>query len=333
MKLRSRIYLIGRKVWRKAFLRLTEKLRPAELPYEETVEHTTRIVEHPFILKSITERGEAKKRVRRKRYPTITIGGASKGNIDEVRIFLKNVLDLEYPKEKITYLFVCADEESKKPFIEMLPQERTVLLLEKPRSKKYKGPHFLGGAWKQLQEETKTEYFFFCDTDLCFLPRTLLLELLAEERVDWDIIGPYNRMEGSDAFFDTYAAYRENGRPFGKYPHDRLSIYPIKMRSFCVCWLSKTSVWKQYKTMDPDCFVVGFWKLWEKGIKMYMCPWITVVHISGGNVEGGLADLVLKGTLSIDGLLEEKVTTEEHLDYLFKITTGEGLYAWWKPKR
>jgi hypothetical protein len=329
MKLRMSIYLVGRKIWRKMFVVIKENLKPAELSNGESVKQVTlRIVER----RNLIETGKVKMQRRRKKYPTITIGGPSKGNSDEVRIFLKNILDLEYPKEKITYLFVCADEESKKPFIEMLPKERTVLLLEKPTSEKYRGAHFLGGAWKQLQKETKTEYFLFCDTDLCFLPRTLLLELLGEERVDWDIIGPYNRMEGRDAFFDSGVAYREDGSRFGGHPPEKLSVFPIRMRSFCVCWLSKTSVWKQYEIMDPDCYIVGFWKLWEKGIKMYMCPWITVVHISGGNVEQPIAYLVQKGMLSIHKLLEEKITTEEHLNYLFKITTGKGLYAWYKPR-
>jgi hypothetical protein len=173
---------------------------------------------------------------------------------------------IDYPLEKLKFLFVVPNEEvSKRPIVEIL-KDRKVTILTDQWSGSRKGIHWIGQAWKQFQDNVDTDYVFFVDNDLDVIPSNILIDLLAASE-PWDVIGPAT-------------LNHRNGVPADSYPYERVGKRGkyLEMKGYCMCWLAKASVFRSVKITDPDCFYSTFRKLFMMGYTILLDPTIVAFH-------------------------------------------------------
>jgi len=184
MKLRTSIYLVGRRVWRKIYFTIKEKLKPVELRDEGTIERITpRIIEHPFILRKVIETEREKTRASTSK-SKLTIELWSRGRVDHCNVLLASLLSQSYTGWDLTFLEdFDQNYESDAIFsrlVELIKDKGHKVIFLKPRS-------YLGcvGSAIEVMKETKTEYAMKMDDDHYFEPNVLeeLITVLEKNRI------------------------------------------------------------------------------------------------------------------------------------------------------
>mgnify|MGYP001074946355 CR=1 FL=1 len=233
MKLRSRIYVIGRKIWRKMYATVIEKVRPADLPYEGTIAQVTPlIIEHPSILKKVIqpERGEV-----RARKSKLTIELWSRGRVDYCNVLLASFLSQSYTEWDLTFLEDFDQNYEDDPIfprlLKLIKERGHKVIFLKPRS-------YLGCVKSAIEvmKETETEYAMKMDDDHYFEPNAFeeLVNVL-EKNKSFGAIGgmlypigveSFERKEHIPRDFNKWSG--PNKRIWNDYS-TRTSIYPSQV--------------------------------------------------------------------------------------------------------
>jgi len=246
------------------------------------------------------------------KWPKIMVCLLTKNDGKYLPRFLESMSKLDYPKEKLRWVWIYGESVDNTldiilKFHEEQPYKFEVYeepVVDMPiRSSLYVAE--LCNEFKKLYRGE--EFVLFADTDLVRIPKNTLKELV---RVNKDIVAPYVYIEGTKQFYDTYV-FRVKGWRFDKAildgkeygpwnPPFKDKKEPVELDSVGTFLLIKSEVFKKVKWENPAPHLQFCRNARKKGFKVFALPYIKIYHanvIQDGEFHYPVEYYVMRGVL------------------------------------
>ena len=216
-------------------------------------------------------------------YPSILIVTPIKDDARYLPRHLKTWEEIDYPKEKIRWVFIYGESKDKtKEILDKYFSDR------KWNCEIYSEPQFknlvpdtpiwiasiLNSARKLYDNE---DFVILDDADIVKISSTTLTELVS---LDLDIVAPYVWHDGRiDDFYDTYVFRTLEGK---QYPHKNVphmdSKIPIELDSVGTLFMVKGKIFKYVSFKNPVPNMQFCRNARKKGYKVWAAPWVNIFH-------------------------------------------------------
>ena len=255
--------------------------------------------------------------------PKILICITSKNDALHLDKFLKEMENLDYPKENLRWVWMYGKS------VDFTLQK--ILDFHKNHTYKYEiyeEPLFYNitrsSMWiadvcnafkKTIQDE---DFVLFPDTDICRIPKDTLTRLVEANK---DVIAPYVWIDGTKPirFFDTYA-FRVKKQPYGRVvlegknynawnPPFKESKVPVKMDSVGTFILIRAEVFRQVSWENPAPHFQFCKNARKAGFTVWSLPSVNIYHANIERTEklhGSIEYFVATGVLDRSVLAKMK---------------------------
>ena len=218
---------------------------------------------------------------------TVMIGIMVKNSARYLPVLLEQLENLDYPKDLMRVVFIYG--ESKDNSLDILKEysKRTKMKVEiykenRDNFLRVMGIWGSGSIYKDFQDLLEEDYFLFLDSDLIFLPQSLITDLI---NINEDIVAPFVWSENYRHFYDNYIFRIDNSRFHPFFPPGIGLDSPFEVDSVGTCFLARREVFKDTPISNPQPNLMFALNAKRKGYKIFAVPYISIIH----------PDLELKG--------------------------------------